>query len=72
MAGAVAASKRSGIALMPRSRAEVERFFKGLDLVEPGVVPVMSWRPEGQPPAGPEQASSMTPLDIYAGVGRKP
>jgi trans-aconitate methyltransferase len=72
MAGAVAASKRSGIDLVPRSRAEVERFFTGLELVEPGVVPVTAWRPDGQPPAEPERASSMEPLNIYAGVGRKP
>jgi hypothetical protein len=28
-----------------RTRAEVTRFFDGLDLVEPGVVPVQQWRP---------------------------
>jgi hypothetical protein len=67
MAGAVAASKRSGIALVPRDRAEVEAFFRGLDLVEPGVVPVGAWRPDGEllRPGGRE------PLNIYAGVGRK-
>jgi hypothetical protein len=72
MAGAVAASKRSGIDLVPRSRAEVERFFTGLELVESGVVPVTAWRPDGQPPAEPERASFVEPLNIYAGVGRKP
>jgi S-adenosyl methyltransferase len=29
-----------------RSRAEVARFFEGLDLVEPGVVPAPQWRPD--------------------------
>jgi hypothetical protein len=29
-----------------RSRAEIEPFFAGLDLVEPGLVPVPLWRPE--------------------------
>jgi hypothetical protein len=28
-----------------RNRAEVARFFDGLDLVEPGLVPVQQWRP---------------------------
>jgi hypothetical protein len=28
-----------------RDRAEVARFFDGLDLVEPGLVPVQQWRP---------------------------
>jgi hypothetical protein len=30
----------------PRSRADIERFFAGLDLVEPGVVYVPLWHPE--------------------------
>ena len=64
MGGAVAASKRSGISLVPRTRAEVEAFFEGLDLVEPGVVPVGAWRPD--------QEGKVKPLNIYAGVGRKP
>jgi hypothetical protein len=72
MAGAVAASKRSGIALVPRGRAEVEAFFKGLDLVEPGVVPVEAWRPHAESPEKPWQADNRGPLNIYAGVGRKP
>ncbi len=29
-----------------RTQAEVTRFFDGLDLVEPGVVPVQRWRPD--------------------------
>jgi trans-aconitate methyltransferase len=72
MAGAVAASKRSGIALVPRGRVEVEAFFKGLDLVEPGVVPVAAWRPDGQPLGESEGPDDLGPLNIYAGVGRKP
>ena len=72
MAGAVAASKRSGIALVPRRRAEVEAFFNGLDLVEPGVVPVEAWRPDGEPPGAHQRAADPEPLNIYAAVGRKP
>jgi hypothetical protein len=29
-----------------RSQAEVARFFDGLELVEPGVVPVQEWHPD--------------------------
>jgi hypothetical protein len=65
MAGAVAASKHSGIALVPRSRDQVAAFFEGLDLVEPGVVPLESWRPDSP-------SSSTDPLNLYGGVGRKP
>jgi hypothetical protein len=49
----------------PRSREQVARFFAGMDLVEPGLVPVEDWRPEpGTVDAG-ESA-------IYGAVGRKP
>jgi hypothetical protein len=46
----------------PRPRAEVLRFFDGLELVEPGLVQVQQWRPAGQV----DEAFS-----VWAGVGRK-
>jgi S-adenosyl methyltransferase len=47
-----------------RSRAEVTRFFDGLDLLEPGVVQTDQWRPEpGADPGGRAPG--------YAAVGRK-
>ncbi|HEY1639450.1 MAG TPA: SAM-dependent methyltransferase [Streptosporangiaceae bacterium] len=46
-----------------RARAEVLRFFTGLDLVEPGLVQVHQWRPG--------IATSRT-LALWAAVGRKP
>ncbi|MGW8377359.1 SAM-dependent methyltransferase [Streptomyces sp. ODS28] len=56
---------KGGSPLSPRNRAEVERFFEGLEMVEPGVVPPQRWRPE----AGlPDSAS----IPYYAGVARKP
>ncbi|MFF5337164.1 SAM-dependent methyltransferase [Streptomyces sp. NPDC013181] len=61
---ALARYRSSGITLMPRSGAEVARFFDGLDLVEPGLVAAPQWR--GTP--APEHAA--TPDTIYAGVGR--
>jgi hypothetical protein len=66
MAGAVAAAEHGGITLVPRSRAETEAFFTGLELVEPGVVPVLAWRPDEGPQPNPRSAY------YYAGVGRKP
>lgn len=36
--------------LISRSRAEVARFFEGLDLVEPGLVSIDDWRPDGPAP----------------------
>lgn len=35
--------RSSGISLRPRTRAEVARFFDGLDLVEPGLVTAPQW-----------------------------
>ncbi len=66
MAGAVAAAEQAGVTLVPRSRAETEAFFTGLELVEPGVVPVLTWRPDDQPPTEPHSAY------YWAGIGRKP
>ncbi len=64
-ANAVAAGQQSGVTYVPRSRAEIAAFFSGLDLVEPGVVPILTWRPDGGKPADPHAASH------YAGMARK-
>jgi O-methyltransferase involved in polyketide biosynthesis len=64
-AQAVAAAEAAGITLVPRSKPDMERFFTGLELVEPGVVPMLAWRPD-EPVADPRAAY------YYAGVGRKP
>jgi trans-aconitate methyltransferase len=48
-----------------RDHAEVARFFDGLELLEPGVVPVNHWRPG---PGGPDPAGE---LPAYAAAGRK-
>ena len=47
-----------------RGRAEVARFFDGLDLVDPGLVRVQQWRP-----ATAAEASS--PAALWGGIGRK-
>jgi SAM-dependent methyltransferase len=48
-----------------RSREEVARFFTGLDLVEPGIVPLQDWRPESG-------AASTGKSAMWCAVGRKP
>jgi hypothetical protein len=65
-AAGLAAGRQSSVTYVPRSRAEVAGFFDGLDLVDPGVVPVLAWRPDGEPPSDPSAAR------IYAAMGRKP
>ncbi|MEV7021341.1 SAM-dependent methyltransferase [Kitasatospora sp. NPDC093558] len=47
------AARAGGMTLVPRTRDDVVRFFDGWDLVEPGVAPVLAWRPDGPPPADP-------------------
>ncbi|MEZ0094086.1 SAM-dependent methyltransferase [Streptacidiphilus sp. EB129] len=46
-ATALQAVNTSGVDLTPRTHAEVERLFGDWELVEPGVVPVHEWRPDG-------------------------
>ena len=64
-AKAAAAAEAARVTLVPRTKAEIERFFTGLDLVDPGLTPVLSWRPD-EPPADPHVAY------YWAGIARKP
>jgi SAM-dependent methyltransferase len=43
-------AESSGAVLIPRSRDAILRMFNGHDLVDPGLVLVSSWRPEGDDP----------------------
>jgi hypothetical protein len=62
-----ATNKAHNVDFRFRSHDEVSRFFAGLELVEPGIVPVTQWRPDdGSPTAEPEDSN------LWAGVGRKP
>jgi hypothetical protein len=58
---------RSGTAFHPRTLADFTRFFDGLELLGPGVIPVTGWRPEPEDVAA--QAEGIVP--VYAGVARK-
>jgi SAM-dependent methyltransferase len=51
-----------------RSRAEIQRFFDGFDLVDPGLVYIPQWRPDspGDVPADPSR------LWALVGVGQTP
>jgi hypothetical protein len=63
---AQAAGQRSGVTYVPRSQAEIASFFTGLDLVDPGVVPLLAWRPDDAAPEDPRAVPS------YVAMGRKP
>jgi hypothetical protein len=49
-----------------RTREEVERFFTGLDLVDPGLVQVHQWHPD------PEDYAPEGTVSAHGGVARKP
>jgi SAM-dependent methyltransferase len=63
--GAVDVYKDIRNPLIMRSREQIARFFEGYDMVEPGLVPMPRWRPEGEPEEEDPYAFSG-----FAGVGR--
>jgi SAM-dependent methyltransferase len=65
MAGVVEVMKKSMNPMYPRTNAEIVELFNGFDIVEPGVVPLPLWHPEGSLDDDPNTAG------ILAGVGRK-
>ncbi|QKW05879.1 SAM-dependent methyltransferase [Streptomyces sp. NA04227] len=61
--------KNSGITLALRDRHEVERFFHGLELVDPGVAVIDTWHPElGEPVEGQQD---FQPMPGFGAVARK-
>ena len=60
-AGADAYNNRVSAQITPRDRAGVSRFFDGLEMIGPGVVPLAQWL----------GASGDCGLQAYCGVGRK-
>jgi hypothetical protein len=51
-----------------RTYDEIARFFDGLDLIEPGLVPIDDWHPSENVPL----PRSSRPVPIFGGVGLKP
>lgn len=63
-AQAVAAARNAGLIYHLRTRDQVIALFAGLDLVEPGVVPMLTWRP---PPVAIDPDS----VFYHVGMARK-
>ena len=61
--------RRGSIPIQFRTRSEVERFFDGLELVDPGVVVAHRWRPDEATTA---QNYTDEQVSLYVGVARKP
>ena len=68
-AGVTEVYRRGGVVLQVRPRAQIERFFDGLELVEPGVQVVTHWRPD---PDDDSERVTDTQVSVYGGVARKP
>jgi O-methyltransferase involved in polyketide biosynthesis len=70
-AGTAAAMARSynatsSLTITPRDRATVARFFDGMEMTGPGLLPLAQWRGTGPAtPSGPG-------LSCYCGIARKP
>ncbi|MEV4708340.1 SAM-dependent methyltransferase [Actinoplanes sp. NPDC049316] len=50
----------------PRKRVDVARFVDGLDLIDPGVVPIVRWRPDRSPQA----VASVVDTAMYGAIAR--
>jgi SAM-dependent methyltransferase len=59
--------QRTATPLIMRTAAELEPFFDGFEIVEPGIVPLSYWRPE----TPPNQDDDPAVLHGLAGVGLK-
>jgi O-methyltransferase involved in polyketide biosynthesis len=55
-------ARRVAAPFTPRTRAEIARYFSGLDLVAPGLVPLPQWR---------GMASAAQQIPAYAAIARK-
>jgi SAM-dependent methyltransferase len=60
----VSAYRRTSAPVVLRTCAQIERFLDGFELVDPGLVQIQCWRPDG--PIG------NVPGGIYGAVGRRP
>lgn len=65
--GVQAVYQRTTTPLLMRTRAQLEPFFAGFELVEPGIVPLPFWRPDTPPSEDDDPAM----LHGLAGVGLK-
>ncbi|MFW5417088.1 SAM-dependent methyltransferase [Nocardiopsis sp. CNT-189] len=57
-------NERGGTPITARTRTEIERYFDGTELLDPGVVSCSRWRPEPSGPGLPPE------VYLFGGVGR--
>jgi hypothetical protein len=59
---------RGGVTMRPRARADIARYFEGLEIIEPGLQVVHHWRPD--PDERPDDIPDAL-VSMYGGVARK-
>jgi hypothetical protein len=59
-------NQSSPVPITPRTQAQVARFFDGLDVMPPGVVPLSQWD------LGHAMDTTASGLVGYVGIARKP
>ena len=63
--------RRSGVIMRVRTLQDIERFFAGLDLVDPGVLSLPRWRPDPADTGPPAETPTDAQVSVYGGVARK-
>jgi hypothetical protein len=66
--GAQSAYRGAGIPFQYRSKHEFARFLDGLELIDPGIAPMVEWHPELEPDPQPKPSEA----GAYAALARKP
>lgn len=61
---------RTSNPIIARPRAEILGFFDGLEILQPGLVPVAQWRPSEDAPA--DETQRLAGQGLVGGIGRKP
>jgi SAM-dependent methyltransferase len=64
-AEAVSTYNRGGARIIARTGEQINRFFEGLEMVDPGLVQLPLWRPDG------EISDDISGIWWYAGIARK-
>jgi O-methyltransferase involved in polyketide biosynthesis len=67
---AVAAAEQGGLTYVPRSAAEIAALCAGLELVDPGIAPLLAWRPD--PARGRGRGRDDRSVYYWVAMARKP
>lgn len=60
-----------GTTVQFRTSQEVQGFFEGLEMLEPGLTAAHDWRPDGPADRTEDETEVLRSAALYAGVGRK-